>query len=233
MLPPVSESAGASQDGAGAGSAGIAGAGFFAGALRLGAAFLAIFFTAFFGADFTAFFLRAGAAFFALFFFAFDFFAMIVLPIHASNISSASIGDRVHATTRPSPRSARRHRSVHRPTPLMLPKYRRTWTPGSPIDQLHRMDGRELRARRDLRHAAKISRSNDIRSQSLDSPDFALTQPYCDIGLKNIVGSRRAAAQMAVRHILHCKAELGEQIFRLSRYALPVLQRTCRMISDA
>jgi hypothetical protein len=74
--------AGALRFGAGAG-AGIAGAGFFAGALRFGAAFLAFFF---FGAAFLAtFFVLAGAAFFFFtgffFAFAFDFFAMIVLPI--------------------------------------------------------------------------------------------------------------------------------------------------------
>ena len=89
------------EDGAGAGSAVGIGAGFFTGALRLGAAFFvtfdaffAIFFGAFFAADFIVFFfLRAGAAFFADFFFVFDFFAMIVLPIHAAyNIPSAPNG---------------------------------------------------------------------------------------------------------------------------------------------
>jgi hypothetical protein len=77
-----------SGSGAGAGAAigsGFDAAGFLAGALRFGAAFLAFFFgAAFFFADFTSFFfLLAGTAFFffADFFFAFDFFAMIDLPI--------------------------------------------------------------------------------------------------------------------------------------------------------
>ena len=92
--PPLkSEPKSDGEDGAGAGSAAGIGAGFFAGALRLGAAFFvtldpffAIFFGAFLAADFIVFFfLRAGAAFFFVdFFFAFDFFAMIVLPIHAA-----------------------------------------------------------------------------------------------------------------------------------------------------
>ena len=100
--PPLkSEPRSDGEDGAGAGSAAGIGAGFFIGALRLGAAFfltfdafLAIFFGAFFAADFLVFFfLRAGAAFFADFFFVFDFFAMIVLPIHAAyNIPSAPNG---------------------------------------------------------------------------------------------------------------------------------------------
>jgi hypothetical protein len=59
---------------------------FFAGALRLGAAFFADFrVTLRFATDFAVFFFpRAGAAFFfflLIFFLAFDFFAMIVLPI--------------------------------------------------------------------------------------------------------------------------------------------------------
>jgi hypothetical protein len=86
-VSPKPEPGGGDQDGAGAGSAaGAAGAGagarFFAGALRLGAAFLATFRLA---ADFAVlFFPRAGAAFFfflLVFFLAFDLFAMIVLPI--------------------------------------------------------------------------------------------------------------------------------------------------------
>src|ERR1700722_4223469 len=76
------------QDGAGAGCGAAIGVDF-TGALRFGAAFFAFvgfFFAAFFApflATFSVFFL-AGAAFFFFpgFFFAFDFFAMIVLPIH-------------------------------------------------------------------------------------------------------------------------------------------------------
>ncbi len=103
--PLTSEPRSDGEDGAGAGSAADIGTGFFAGALRLGpaffvtfAAFFTVFFAAFFGAFFAAdfivfFFLRAGAAFFVDFFFAFDFFAMIVLPIHAAdNIPSAPNG---------------------------------------------------------------------------------------------------------------------------------------------
>jgi hypothetical protein len=197
-LPPKPEPpSGGGQDGAGAGSAaGVgAGAGFLAGAFGLGAAFFATFLVVFFAAFTVLFFLRAGAAFFLVdFFFAFDFFAMIVLPIQATN--NDPIGPferpgsrRKHPTE---PASARGCSRAHRPTPPMLPKRRRTRTPGGPIDQFDRMDGRKLRARSDLRHAADIACCNNIRSQSLDSPDFALAQPSCDIWLQNIVRPGRA-----------------------------------------
>src|SRR5208282_325740 len=198
-------------------------------------AFFAIFFGAFFAADFIVFFfLRAGAAFFADFFFVFDFFAMIVLPIHAAyNIPSAPNGKPVHTINyRPSPRSARGHGRAHDQTRPMLPKRWRTGPPGGPVDQLDRMDNRESRARGDLRHAANIASCNQIRSQSLDSPDFALAQPSCDVGLQNIVRSGRAAAQMALRHVLHREAELEQQLFRLPGNPLSVLQGARRVIGD-
>jgi hypothetical protein len=207
------------QDGDGAASwvSAGAGAGFFAGALRLGAAFFTAFFggaffgAAFFGAAFFAFsvfFFLAGAAFFfAGFFFDFDFFAMIVLPILVPNqMLSAPMGDRV--TLRSTPRSTRCWR--HRRLVTALPKPRWTWTPGGPINQLDRMDCGEFRARSDLGDAADIARRDQIRSQSLDSPDFALAQPSCDVGLQNIVGPGRAAAQMAFGYISDREAELGE-----------------------
>ena len=121
---------------------------------------------------------------------------------------------------------------AHRQSRPMLPKRRRTWPSGSPVDQLDRMDRRHRRARSDLSHAADISSCDHIRSQSLDSPDFALAQPSCDVGLKNIVGSCRAAAQMTVGHILHDEAEFAEQLLWLPRDALTVLQRTGRVIGD-
>jgi len=102
--------------------------------------------------------------------------------------------------------------------------------PGSPIDQLDRMDGWKFGARRDLRDAADIACCNQIRSQSLDSPDFAFTQPSCKVWLQNVVDAGRAAAQMTVRHVLHDEAELCEQLLRLPVDALAVLQRARRMV---
>ena len=125
---------------------------------------------------------------------------------------------------RASPRLARGRRRVHRRTRPMLPKCGRTWSTGSPIDQLDRMDRRQLRARGDLSYAANVSCCDHIRSQSLDSPDFALAQPPCDIRLQNIVGSGRATAQMTVRHVLHIEAKTVKQLLWLARYALTMLE---------
>jgi hypothetical protein len=68
------------------------------------------------------------------------------------------------------------------------------------------MNNRQLGARSDLRDAANISCRDHISSQSLDSPDFAIAQPPCDIRLQNIVGTGRAAAQMAIRNVSHVEA---------------------------
>src|SRR6202035_4245925 len=94
------------------------------------------------------------------------------------------------------------------------------------------MDGGQCRARCDLCDAADIACCNHIRSQSLDSPDFTLAQPSCNVGLHNIVGPGRAAAEMAIWNILHDEAEFGEKVLRLPHDALPMLQRTSGLISD-
>src|SRR5262249_97352 len=84
----------------------------------------------------------------------------------------------------------------------------------------------------DLSHAANISCRDHIRSQFLDSPDFALAQPSCDVWLQNIVRAGGAAAQMTVPNLLHCEAKLGEKLLWLTRNALSVLQRAGRVIGD-
>jgi hypothetical protein len=86
------------------------------------------------------------------------------------------------------------------------------------------MDRRQFRARGDLSHAANISCRDHIRSQFLDSPDFALAQPSCDVWLQNIVRSGGAAAQMTVPNVLHCEAKLAEKLPRLAPNTLSVLQ---------
>src|SRR5581483_12279791 len=108
----------------------------------------------------------------------------------------------------------------------------RTWPPGGPVDQFDRMNDGYVRARCELRDAADIARCNHVRSQSLDSPDFALAQPSCDIGLQNIVGSGGAAAQMTFGYVFHHKTKLGEKVSRLAGDALPVLEGTGRMVGD-
>src|SRR3984885_3594628 len=114
----------------------------------------------------------------------------------------------------------------------MRPKFPRTSASGRPVDQLDRMDNRNLSARCDLRDATKIACCDHIRSQSLDSPDFKIAQPSCDVRLQNIVGTSRTAAQMTIGNIAHGKAKLGQQVLRLLRDALSVLQRAGGVISD-
>ena len=140
--------------------------------MRFGAdrfvAFFAVF-ADFFAVAFTAlFFLRAGAAFFfaAVRFFVFAFFAMIVLPIQAANMEPVAphggTGIAPRAERAPcSPRCRGRAHRRHRP---MLPKRRRTWSPGGPVDQFDRVDGRDVRARSDLCETAKIACCDHIRS---------------------------------------------------------------------
>src|SRR6202034_1280705 len=89
-----------------------------------------------------------------------------------------------------------------------LPEPRWTRAPRGPINQLDRMHGWKVRAGADLCDAADVTCCNHIRSQFLDSPDFAFAQPSCVVWLRNVVGARRAAAQMTLRHIPHREAEL-------------------------
>src|SRR5579862_546217 len=94
------------------------------------------------------------------------------------------------------------------------------------------MDDWKFRARCDLSDAADIACCDHVRPQSFDSPDFTLAQPRCNGGLKNIVGSGRTAAQMALRHVLDCEAKPGEQVSWLPHDALTVLKRARRMIGN-
>src|SRR4029077_13619292 len=130
------------------------------------------------------------------------------------------------------PCSPRCRGRAHRPRRPTFPKRGRAWSPGGPVDQFDRVDGREVGARGDLCDAAKIACCNHIRSQSLDSPDFALAQPPCDVRLHNIVGPRRAAAEMTLRYVLDREAQPGEQILRLPRNSLSMLQRAGGVIGD-
>src|SRR5580704_18052955 len=154
------------------------GAGFFA---CFGAAFLATFF-----------FLAGAAAFFFFtsFFFAFAFFfAMIVLPISAAGTVSRRPPMGLECAARSGRRLTRSGGGLHRRPRLKLPEPRRTRTPRGPIYQLDRMHGWKLRAGADLRDAADVACCNHIRSQFLDSPDFAFAQPSCVVWLQNIVGA--------------------------------------------
>src|SRR6516164_4947213 len=79
------------------------------------------------------------------------------------------------------------HRRVRR-LRAMLPQPRRTRPARGPVAQLARMARRKLGVRCDLNDATEIAGCDHVRSHSLDSPDFTLAQPPCDVRLQNIVG---------------------------------------------
>ncbi len=62
---------------------------------------------------------------------------------------------------------------------------------------------------------------------------LAVAQFFRDFGLQQIVGSRRAAAEMALRRIEHDKTRLLQQLSRQARDFLAVLQRAGAVIGDA
>ena len=214
--PPPPKSLGGLQEGIGAGSAaGIGEAAGLGAERRFGAALRADFFLVDFFADaFVVFrFLRAGAAFFFFLvdrFFALVLFAIMDLPIRVRFKTRAfstpcPASNARYDTPHPSlgqvlsqqfcSAGSRRqvHRRIRRRLRAMLPQRRRTGPASSPVDQLDRMDRRKLRARCDLNDATEIAGCDHIWSQSLDSPDFTLAQPPCDVRLQNIVGPCRTA----------------------------------------
>src|SRR5579872_5972572 len=107
-----------------------------------------------------------------------------------------------------------------------LPNSLRAWPPGRPIDQLDSVNDGQCRTRGDLCDAADIACRDHVRPQSFDSPDFARAQPPRNVGLQYIVCAGRPTAKMTLRHILHVEAQTAEQLLRLPRDPLAVLQRT-------
>src|SRR3954454_7738076 len=182
--------------GVAAGAAAGAAAAAFGFALRAAFFFFAAFGAAAFGAAAFFFFLAATAflTFFTFFAFALDFFAffaMLDLPIVWPMVQ----------------RSCRHwsERSLQR---------RRHSAPRRPIDQLDRVDNRDHRPCRDLPHASDIAGGDHVGLYLLDIPDFSRAQHFRNIRMKNVVGSGRAAAQMALRHLSHLEAQSRQQCLR-------------------
>ena len=64
------------------------------------------------------------------------------------------------------------------------------------------MDHRDGRALLDLGHAADIAGGDHVGTGSLDIGDLAGSELNGDLRLEQVVGSRRAAADMALGNIL-------------------------------
>ena len=62
--------------------------------------------------------------------------------------------------------------------------------------------------------------------------DLAVAQLPGELGLEHVVGPGRAAAEVALRHVAHREAGLGEQRLRLAQDALAVLHRAGRVVGD-
>jgi hypothetical protein len=165
---------------------------------------------------FIPFLSRANAARFAFFFFSFlDFFdlrffdfAMIVLRSVHPNFYKflqtpacrlpAAKRDQLFRVVRLNRGFAIRQagkRLGHRPA-------------GRPVDQLDGMDNRNSGAGADLHEAADIAGRNHIRLQSFDVGDLSIPQSLRQIRLQEVVGTCRAATQMAFRHIFDDEAGL-------------------------
>src|SRR3546814_13072850 len=78
----------------------------------------------------------------------------------------------------------------------------------------------------DLRDAAGIAGGDDVRARALDVGDLARLEARGDRRLQQVVGAGRAAAEMALRHLLHGKARRCQQGLRLPPDLLAVLPRT-------
>ena len=74
---------------------------------------------------------------------------------------------------------------------------------------------------RDLRHAADIAGGDHVRPDALDIGDLAGAQRAGDLRLQDVVGAGRAAADVALRHVLHREARLLEERFGSSRICWP------------
>jgi hypothetical protein len=215
---------------------------FFAGGLPA-LAFLADFLADFFGAaalDFLADFF-ADLAFFAIFlvdlfedFFADFFFAVTVLflPFFAFLPAFFFLPLAIVILLLP-PINAYRASQVVRLTHEAHGSIR-SWsrTACRPIEKLNRVHYGNGRTAGDLHHASNVARGNHVRPYRRNVGNLSVAQFVRNVRLENVVGPRRTATQMALRHIFHHESVLGKQFFRSLRYFLSVLQRTCRMICD-
>ena len=84
--------------------------------------------------------------------------------------------------------------------------------------------------RRDIADAAEIAGGDDVGPQALDVGHLAVAQAARQLGLQHLVGAGPAAAEMALRHVLHDEARVAQQLLGLLDHFLAVLHGTGRMI---
>ena len=80
--------------------------------------------------------------------------------------------------------------------------------------------------RSELRNAADISCRDEVWSGPGDIGELAVAQRRGDLGLQQIIGSGRTAAEMPFRNVDDLETRCDEQSLWSGMNALPVLHRT-------
>src|ERR1700726_3799715 len=84
-------------------------------------------------------------------------------------------------------------------------------TEGGRVDQFDRVYDRNCGRRGDLRDAADIAGGDHIRLDARDIRDLAIAQGLRDVGLEDVVGSRRPAAEMRLGDRARVEARAAQQ----------------------
>ena len=95
------------------------------------------------------------------------------------------------------------------------------------------MHNRNICAAADLHHAAQIPRRNNIRRRGLQTFNFPCLELTRDLRLHQIIGARRATAQMAVFRLQDLIPHATQKVFRIGLDLLTMLQRASRMIGHS
>jgi hypothetical protein len=84
----------------------------------------------------------------------------------------------------------------------------------------------------ELSNAADIACRDEVWSGPGDVGELAVPQRRCDLGLQQVIGSGRTAAEMPLRHVNGLETRCGKQLLRSGVNSLAVLHRTSRMVGD-
>ena len=94
------------------------------------------------------------------------------------------------------------------------------------------MHYRHVATRGKLRYATDIACRDEVRPDAGDVGKLAVAQRRGDLGLQQVIGSSRTAAEMSLRHLDNLETCCGEQLLRSGVNSLAVLHRTSRMVGD-
>ena len=83
-----------------------------------------------------------------------------------------------------------------------------------------------IATRSELRNAADISCRDEVGSGPGDIGELAVAQRRGNLGLQQVIGSGRTAAEMPLGHVDNLETRCGEQFFWPVMNMLPMLHRT-------